>query len=158
MEVDRTSRTVIVFTQPTAAERTAAVKATVDYWREKETFNVLKGWRNELYACYGADNELLWEVERSASMLFGIVTYGVHLTGFVEIDGERMEQEGTKWGLLVWVPRRSATKQTYPGMLDNTVAGGMASGEVPLECGSYFFFLICSIFLVGVTDGTDGLV
>ncbi|KAI7604510.1 hypothetical protein KC319_g21893, partial [Hortaea werneckii] len=33
----------------------------------------------------------------------------------------------------LWVPRRAATKQTYGGMLDNTVAGGIATGETPFE-------------------------
>jgi len=37
-------------------------------------------------------------------------------------------------GLKFWIPRRAESKQTYGGMLDNTVAGGMATGEEPLEC------------------------
>lgn len=36
--------------------------------------------------------------------------------------------------MKIWVPRRSASKQTYPGMLDNTVGGGMSTGEIPGEC------------------------
>lgn len=75
-------------------------------------------------------------------MLFGIVTYGVHLTAYVEIGEERMREENTKWGKMVWIPRRSSTKSTYPGMLDNTVAGGMASGEEVLECGMFLLFLM----------------
>ena len=66
-------------------------------------------------------------MERAVSALFGIVTYGVHLTAFVR-DPE------ASYGMKLWVPRRAKTKQTYGGMLDNTVAGGMATGEVPLEC------------------------
>lgn len=38
------------------------------------------------------------------------------------------------YGIKIWVPRRAKNKSTYPGMLDNTVAGGMPSGEQPLEC------------------------
>lgn len=38
-----------------------------------------------------------------------------------------------KYGIKLWVPRRSATKQTYPSMLDNTVAGGMSTGEDKFE-------------------------
>lgn len=154
MDVDRATRTVTVFTQATEEERTAAVKATVDFWREKKTFKVLEGWRNELYPCYGPsadygraaesaangkettgkDYELLWNVERAASALFGIATYGVHLTAYTQIDEQRQKEEGTKWDKLIWIPRRSKTKQTYPGMLDNTVAGGIASGEDIMEC------------------------
>lgn len=58
----------------TEEERSKAVAGTVGLWREKKTFKVLDGWRDELYPVYGADNELLWSVERSASSLFGIVT------------------------------------------------------------------------------------
>lgn len=36
--------------------------------------------------------------------------------------------------IKIWVPRRSSSKQTYPGMLDNTVGGGMSTGEIPREC------------------------
>lgn len=34
-------------------------------------------------------------------------------------------------GLKIWVPRRAPSKQTYPNMLDNSVAGGIAIGETP---------------------------
>lgn len=37
-------------------------------------------------------------------------------------------------GMKIWVPRRAKTKQTYGGMLDNSVAGGMATGEEPFVC------------------------
>ena len=92
--------------------------------REKRIFGVLDGWRNERYPIYGPNRVLLLSMERSATPLFGVVTYGVHMTGYVETD------EGTK----IWAPRRALNKQTYPGMMDNTVAGGLATGEKPLEC------------------------
>ena len=50
-------------------------------------------------------------------MLLGVVTYGVHMTGFVR-------DERSTYGMKIWVPRRAKSKQTYGGMLDNTVAGG----------------------------------
>lgn len=31
----------------------------------------------------------------------------------------------------IWVPRRSRTKQTWPGYLDNSVAGGITAGDSP---------------------------
>jgi len=92
--------------------------------REKKTFGVLSGWRNELYPIYGPGRELLLNIERSASPLFGVVTYGVHMTAYVN----------TSEGMKIWAPKRSDTKQTYPGMMDNTVAGGLATGEKPSEC------------------------
>lgn len=33
----------------------------------------------------------------------------------------------------IWTPRRNPAKQTYGGLLDNTVAGGMPAGLTPLE-------------------------
>ena len=73
----------------------------------KEGF--IPGWRNERYRI--AD---MFEIERAAARPFGLTTQAVHLNG---IAGERM-----------WLARRSATKQIDPGMLDNLVAGGIASG------------------------------
>ena len=35
------------------------------------------------------------------------------------------KEEGRKF----WVPRRSRTKMSYPGMLDNTVGGSLKLGE-----------------------------
>ena len=40
------------------------------------------------------------------------------------------KEEGRKF----WVPRRSRTKMSYPGMLDNTVGGSLKSGEKPIDC------------------------
>ncbi|KAI6247508.1 hypothetical protein HI914_04092 [Erysiphe necator] len=112
---------------PTFEARTAAAAILCDHWRKNRTFKVLEGWRSELYPVYGPGNELLWNIERSASALFGIVTYGVHLTAYTRDDNSNC-------GLKFWIPRRSATKQTYSGMLDNSVAGGIATGEEPLDC------------------------
>ncbi len=39
-----------------------------------------------------------------------------------------------EFGIKLWIPRRAKGKQTYPSMLDNSVAGGMATGEDPREC------------------------
>lgn len=78
----------------------------------KEGF--IPGWRNERYRI--ADR---FEIERAAARPFGLTTQAVHLNG---IAGERM-----------WLARRSATKQIDPGMLDNLVAGGIASGFSALD-------------------------
>lgn len=92
--------------------------------REAKIFGVLDGWRDELYPVYGPGRQLLFSMERSAAALFGIVTYGVHMTAYTQSDA----------GIKIWTPRRSPTKQTYPNMLDNTVAGGLSSGERPFDC------------------------
>jgi isopentenyldiphosphate isomerase len=35
---------------------------------------------------------------------------------------------------FMWIARRSKTKQTFPGMLDNFTAGGLTSGLTTREC------------------------
>lgn len=92
--------------------------------REKKIFKILDGWRNERFPIYGPQKELLLNMERAATALFGVVTYGVHMTGYVE----------TEEGIKIWTPRRALNKDTYPGMMDNTVAGGLSTGEKPFEC------------------------
>jgi isopentenyldiphosphate isomerase len=57
-------------------------------------------------------------MERAAVPWFGVRAFGPHMTGYVR----------RKDGLHIWVPRRSYTKPTYPGQLDNTVAGGQPIG------------------------------
>jgi 8-oxo-dGTP pyrophosphatase MutT (NUDIX family) len=122
-EIDDDARILYLTAGTTASERSKAVETTLLAMRETGHFKVLNKWRGELYAVYGVGKELLFNVERSASCLFGVVTYGVHLTAYTRKDGE----------LRIWTPRRAKSKQTYGGMLDNAVAGGIASGEAPFE-------------------------
>lgn len=91
-------------------------------WRSQKVFKCLEGWRNEKYICYTTGGKEYFRIERSAACIFGIVTYGSHITAY--IPGEKK----------IWVPRRSYKKQTYPGMLDNTVAGGVGDGVSFIEC------------------------
>jgi 8-oxo-dGTP pyrophosphatase MutT (NUDIX family) len=49
---------------------------------------------------------------------FGLPAYGVHLNGYVPGPD----------GLRMWIARRSSHKMTYPGQLDNIVAGGQPAG------------------------------
>jgi len=126
LEVNRAKRTISAFNLPTEEERSKAVAATCDYWRQNKTFKILLGWRDELYPIYGPNNEILFNLERSASPLFGILSFGMHMTAFVRCSD-------ASHGMKIWVPRRSKTKSTYPSMLDNTVAGGLPTGEDPFE-------------------------
>lgn len=89
---------------------------------QSRTFRVLEKWRDEQYPVHGMSGKV--SMERSGSALFGINSYGVHLTAYVR------ERDGLK----IWVPRRASSKQTYGGMLDNTVAGGISQGETAMEC------------------------
>jgi 8-oxo-dGTP pyrophosphatase MutT (NUDIX family) len=56
--------------------------------------------------------------------LFGIRQYGVDINGYVRCP-ER--------GVCVWLQKRAATKQTWPGKLDNMVGGGLSVGFGILE-------------------------
>jgi len=113
--------------------RTQQFACVMRDWKDRDLFPSLKQWSNEQYAIkdrYGGDTIL--EVERSACSLFGFRTYGVHLNGYVKNDSG---------DVYMWIARRSKDKATYPGKLDNTVAGGIASEEgvlntVMKECKS----------------------
>lgn len=124
--VDSAAKTVTLATpaDATPEHRSKLVGDSILEAVKLGAFEVLKGWRNEKYPVYGPGGEFLLDMERCASPLFGIVSYGAHMTGYVD-DAD---------GLKLWVPRRAKNKQTYPSMLDNTVAGGMCTDEKPFEC------------------------
>ncbi|CAI5757737.1 unnamed protein product [Candida verbasci] len=90
-------------------------------WKELPEFDELlkKGWRNELYVVYNPSTEPYVLIERALSVLLGVITYGVHINGYVPPETTSNNK------LKMWIPKRSMTKPTYPGMLDNTVAGGL---------------------------------
>ncbi|KAJ5777244.1 NUDIX hydrolase domain-like protein [Penicillium odoratum] len=90
--------------------------------REKGAFPKLGKHRGEQFPIVGAKFPV--GIDRSAFSLFGLVGRGVHMTAYT--------QQGHEYRF--WVPQRNLEKSTYPGMLDNTVAGGMAIGEEPFEC------------------------
>lgn len=102
------------------------IRETLEKAKTRDIFRILRGWRNELYPVHGpySRRKPMVSMERAGSALFGINSYGVHLTAYVK----------TPLGMEIWVPRRARNKETYGGMLDNTVAGGLSTGEKPFEC------------------------
>jgi len=103
------------------ATRTAAVE---DVTRVLAGEGLLSAWRDERYAVaveFGAAP--LVDIERAAARYFGIRTYAVHINGLVRGGG----------GLRMWLARRSPTKAIDPGLLDNLVGGGIATGYGVLE-------------------------
>uniref|UniRef100_A0A0L8GAF1 Nudix hydrolase domain-containing protein n=1 Tax=Octopus bimaculoides TaxID=37653 RepID=A0A0L8GAF1_OCTBM len=87
-------------------ERSRKVEAVLKDLRGKKIFKKLQGWRNEVN-------------------IFGIHSYGTHLNGYTySADGK----------LMMWIGRRSATKPTWPGKLDNLSAGGLPVNMSVLEC------------------------
>ncbi|KAI0508654.1 NUDIX hydrolase domain-like protein [Xylaria bambusicola] len=125
--VNEQNQTVRAFEQPTESDRTAIIDAVMRYWRENEVFDILRGWRDERWPVYGSDTEVVYSAERSGTGMLGVMRYGVHMTGYVR-------DETAPYGMRIWVPRRAPNKSTYPGMLDNTVAGGLMTDEDPFEC------------------------
>jgi isopentenyldiphosphate isomerase len=106
----------------TPGRRTAAVRAFLLELRERGQFGKL--WREEAYpVARELTDPPLMAMERAAVPWFGVRASGPHMTGYVR----------RKDGLHIWVPRRSYTKPTFPGQLDNTVAGGQPMGIGLLE-------------------------
>lgn len=129
--IDDDERSLTLVQGENEEQRSRIVAATTRAMRETGFFSVLKGWRDELYPVYGPKGEVLFSIERAASGLFGIITYGAHMTVY-----SRSKSGGVgdgKGEMKIWVPRRAKNKSTYGGMLDNTVAGGLATGEIPFE-------------------------
>lgn len=100
-----------------------AIQELIDLAREQGFFPRLGKKTTEQFPIVGARFDI--GIERSAFSLFGIIGQGAHMNVYTR----------TEDGLVkFWIARRSATKSTYPGMLDQAVAGGVARGETPVEC------------------------
>ncbi|VEU21680.1 DEKNAAC102446 [Brettanomyces naardenensis] len=126
VQVDDTKREIrILPTLDTLELRNEKLNALAKSWRDNGIFLHLKGWRNELYTIYDTEKKPYMRLERSFCPLLGVVLYGCQINGYV--------QSPETGELKLWVPRRSATKPTYPGMLDNTVAGGVGYPQGCLE-------------------------
>ncbi|KAJ7748417.1 nudix hydrolase 20 [Mycena metata] len=131
----------------THTKRTAVMKEMCERWRDTGILPDIIGpkkWRAEMYPVYrdafgvhdypagdAEDGELnfAFEMERAAAALFGVITYGVHMSTYQEItdpvSGERT--------LRLWIPTRAKNKSMWPGYLDNTVAGGIPAGMPMFE-------------------------
>jgi len=100
----------------TPEARTKAVDKALRVLAER---GAIPGWREEIYPvtiAWGRPPLML--MERAAVPWFGIRAYGVHMNGYVKKDGR----------YHMWVARRAYDKPTFPGMLDNMVAGGQPAG------------------------------
>lgn len=96
--------------------RTEAVAEVLETLRAR---GEVPGWRDEPYPVSPAFAlPSLLTMERAAVPLFGVMGFGIHINGIVG-DGET---------LRLWIGRRSRTKPTGPGKLDQIVAGGQPAG------------------------------
>ncbi|HEV2978723.1 MAG TPA: DUF4743 domain-containing protein [Casimicrobiaceae bacterium] len=102
----------------------ARTVALAEVARILATESALTAWRDERYAVApDPAAPALFELERAAARYFGIHTFAAHANGLVGADGS--------WQM--WLARRSATKAIDPGLLDNLVGGGIASGTTPAQ-------------------------
>ncbi|KAI0342516.1 nudix hydrolase 20 [Trametopsis cervina] len=126
----------------TPTKRTEVMRKLCEKWRDEGLWSNIIGpgkWRGESYPVYRrpfgkndapveeTDNDstnYVFRMERAACALFGTVTYGVHMSVYVY---------DPRVGYSIWVPKRARTKQTWPGYLDNSVAGGIPAGLSPFE-------------------------
>ncbi len=112
----------------TFAARSVAMERVVKALVEEK---VVRGWRGENYAVTRSFAEPPFlQIERAAIPHFGVRAFGVHLNGYVRKPA----------GIHMWIGRRAKGKHTYPGMLDQLVAGGQPIGiglldNVVKECG-----------------------
>ena len=98
------------------ASRSAAMEEVLEVLRGEGEF---PGWRGEYYPIMPEWGDApLMQVERATCPWLGVRSWGVHINGFVR-RGD---------GLHMWTARRARDKPSYPGMLDNMVAGGQPIG------------------------------
>ncbi|MCC7016185.1 MAG: DUF4743 domain-containing protein [Rhodospirillales bacterium] len=99
-----------------AGSRTRAVAEVLEGMRAK---GEIRGWRDEPYpVTVSFAAAPLMTIERAAVPLFGVTAFAIHLNGVV----------GDHADLRMWVAKRSLTKPTGPGKLDQMVAGGQPAG------------------------------
>ncbi len=108
--------------------RTQAVHDVVSALRQRGYFS---GWRDEFFpVSHSFSAAPVFNLERACVPSFGVRAYGVHLNGYVRHGGK----------VSMWVARRSMSKHTEPGKLDQIVAGGQPAGlslrdNLTKECG-----------------------
>jgi 8-oxo-dGTP pyrophosphatase MutT (NUDIX family) len=93
--------------------------------RLREAGHIL-AWRDEVYPLHDpASGRLLATFERAASRFWGTLTFGAHCNGYLA------DAQGRPTHL--WIARRSFSKPTDPGRLDNLVGGGVPHGQTPAQ-------------------------
>ncbi|MFZ4379333.1 MAG: DUF4743 domain-containing protein [Polynucleobacter sp.] len=78
----------------------------------------IPGWRNEDFAWLDQHGHKYFRLERAAFRTFGFRSMATHINGYTQKN-------------TLWLGRRSETKPTDPGELDNIAAGGITADETP---------------------------
>jgi len=81
----------------------------------------IPGWRNEEFAWVDQNGHQHFHIERAAFRSFGFRSMATHINGYTKSNS-------------LWLGRRSETKSTDPGQLDNIAAGGISADETPWVC------------------------
>lgn len=88
------------------------------FLKELFGYSILKEWRNEeleVYPQIGAES--LLRTERAGFSLLGMVTHGIHINGYTLNSENKVDK--------MWFGVRPAYKKSFPGKLDQMVAGVM---------------------------------
>ena len=120
LQVDATSITLRC-----SADERSGVLAAINTTLHAD--GLVRGWRAETYALPALDDgQTLASIERAAARFWGSLTFGAHCNGHVVgADGRPTH---------LWIARRSETKPTDPGLLDNLIGGGVPQGQSPAAC------------------------
>lgn len=86
---------------------------------------LIVAWRDEPYGVWDEQETSHATIERAASRFWGTLTLGAHCNGYVADALGRPTH--------LWVAKRSLTKPTDPGKLDNLIGGGVPLGQSPWE-------------------------
>ncbi|WP_096527079.1 DUF4743 domain-containing protein [Candidatus Nitrosoglobus terrae] len=98
------------------AARTQAMRTVVEILVEQ---GVIPHWHGESYPVTGTSKaQVLFTLDRGAASYFGVRAFGQHLNGVVNDNGQ----------LKMWIGRRSRSKWSDSGKLDNMIAGGLPYG------------------------------
>lgn len=112
---------VVLLAAPT--DREAVFTEVNSRLREQE---LIRGWRDETFPLLSpTSGRVLATFERASARFWGTLTLGAHCNGWVAgADGAPA---------ALWIARRSDTKATDPGKLDNLIGGGVPHGQSPRE-------------------------
>jgi isopentenyldiphosphate isomerase len=121
--IDREKRYLTLISASDFESRSRLVNETLHRGHESKRVKALLHWENELFPLYSSSGEHVLDMDGCGVDMFGIINYSVHMIGWVVTDE----------GIKIWVPRRALTKMSFPGMLDSTVGGSLASRESPID-------------------------
>ena len=106
-----------------SAARAEAMATMHDALRRE---GLIVAWRDEAFPLFTVHGEPTGvSIERAATRFWGSLTLGAHCNGFVADAHGRPAQ--------LWIARRSLSKATDPGKLDNLVGGGVPAGQSPRD-------------------------